>query len=283
MSGFSPSWLALREPADRAARNRDVLAVTALYFAARTSVKVCDLGAGTGSSLRALAEFLPGEQDWTLIDYDAANLAAAREVLAAWADHSKTDSDRLRLEKNGKRIVVRFVQQDFGHEAEWPDGTDLVMASALFDLVSVVWLERFVASLAKQRTPLLAMLTANGELNARPSHFLDEQIAASFRLHQTRDKGFGASAGADAARLLEEILAESGYQPVGGESPWILAHSPLLTETANGIAAAVGENGDVAPDAVQDWLSKTCMPGKTLVVGHRDVFAAPLTLTAAQA
>lgn len=274
MSGFSPDWLALREPADRAARNRDVLAVTALYFAARPRVSVCDLGAGTGSSLRALAEFLPTVQDWTLIDYDPANLAAAREVLTAWADRSESRGGDLHLEKNGKRITARMLQQDFGHAAQWPEGMDLVTASALFDLVSAAWLERFVAALAQQRTPLLSMLTANGELDTRPQHRFDERIAASFRHHQTRDKGFGASAGADAARLLEEILAETGYRPVGGESPWILLHSPLLTETAKGIAAAVIETGDVPADVVQEWLSQTSMPGKTLTVGHRDVFAA---------
>lgn len=274
MSGFSPDWLALREPADRVARNRDVLAVTALYFAARSRVSVCDLGAGTGSSLRALAELLPGEQDWTLIDYDAANLTAARDVLTAWADTAKPEGDGLLLEKYGKRMTVRMLQQDFGREAHWPEGTDLVTASALFDLVSAAWLERFVASLAKHRTPLLAMLTANGEVSGHPYHRLDEQVAASFRRHQTRDKGCGPSAGADAARLLEEILTESGYRPVGGESPWILKHSPLLTETATGIAAAAAENGDIPADALQGWLTQTCLPGKTLTIGHRDVFAA---------
>lgn len=274
MSGFSPSWLALREPADRAARNRDVLAVTALYFAARPRVSVCDLGAGTGSSLRALADHLPDEQDWTLVDYDAANLAAAREVLTAWAERAAAKGDGLFLEKNAKRITVRFIRQDFSRAAQWREDTDLVTASALFDLVSAAWLERFVAALDDHRTPLLAMLTANGEISARPSHRLDEKIAASFRRHQTRDKGFGASAGADAARLLEEILAENGYRPVGGESPWILQHSPLLMETAKGIAGAVAETGDIPTEALQEWLAQTYLPGKTVTIGHRDVFAA---------
>ncbi len=277
MSGFSPDWLALREPADRLARNRDVLAVSALYFAARPRVSVCDLGAGTGSSLRALAELLPPEQDWTLVDYDAANLKAAREVLTAWADTAKPQGEGLLLEKSGKRITVRLWQQDFGREAHWPESVDLITASALFDLVSAAWLERFVAALAKERTPLLAMLTANGEISGHPYHRLDEQVAASFRRHQTRDKGFGPSAGADAARLLEEILTENGYRPVGGESPWMLKYSSLLTETATGIAGAVAETGDIPTDTLQEWLMQTCLPGKTLTIGHRDVFAAMIS------
>lgn len=50
--GFAPQWLALREPADRAARDTALLA-RAAHLAGPAPV-IVDLGAGTGASVRAL-------------------------------------------------------------------------------------------------------------------------------------------------------------------------------------------------------------------------------------
>lgn len=72
VSGFDPTWLALREPADHRSRNQDVADALAARFALRDSVNVVDLGCGTGSNLRAMAELLPKNQSWTLVDHDPA-------------------------------------------------------------------------------------------------------------------------------------------------------------------------------------------------------------------
>ena len=75
MSGFSAEWLALREPADHAARSRDLLRAVAARFAAKAHVSIVDLGAGAGSNLRAIAPALAAErQSWTLVDHDPALL-----------------------------------------------------------------------------------------------------------------------------------------------------------------------------------------------------------------
>ena len=51
MSGFSSSWLTLREPYDRRARNGAVLDAVAAWAAGRPSVAVVDLACGLGSTL----------------------------------------------------------------------------------------------------------------------------------------------------------------------------------------------------------------------------------------
>jgi len=86
MSGFSADWLALREPYDARARNRDVLdSVATAAVAAGDAVAVVDLACGTGSTLRAIAPRLPPRQDWRLVDNDLSLLAraAARQSAAA--------------------------------------------------------------------------------------------------------------------------------------------------------------------------------------------------------
>ncbi|MGD8498218.1 MAG: class I SAM-dependent methyltransferase, partial [Chromatiales bacterium] len=60
MSGFSPDWLALREPLD--ARARSAALVDRLRAQApRGPRRILDLGSGTGSNLRYLAPRLGGE------------------------------------------------------------------------------------------------------------------------------------------------------------------------------------------------------------------------------
>ena len=77
MSGFSASWLALREPYDRRARNADVLNAMAARFREQSSIAVVDLGCGTGSTLRAISPRLPAQQNWRLVDNDLSLLAHA--------------------------------------------------------------------------------------------------------------------------------------------------------------------------------------------------------------
>ena len=78
----TPDWLALREPADAAARDPELAALAARPArrpGARWSIR--DLGCGTGSLGRWLAPQLPGPQHWILHDRDTALLARAEAGL----------------------------------------------------------------------------------------------------------------------------------------------------------------------------------------------------------
>ncbi|MEY4985020.1 MAG: hypothetical protein RIR62_3286, partial [Pseudomonadota bacterium] len=72
--GFSADWLALREPADHAARDARLLRAAA--GVARHRAVVVDLGCGTGSTRRAFGDLLAGAT-WRMVDGDAALLARA--------------------------------------------------------------------------------------------------------------------------------------------------------------------------------------------------------------
>ncbi len=63
-----PDWLAVREPADHAARDAGLVAP--LARALPPHVRAVDLGCGTGSNLRALGPHLGPAQDWVLVDHD---------------------------------------------------------------------------------------------------------------------------------------------------------------------------------------------------------------------
>lgn len=280
MSGFSPEWLALREPADLAARNRRVLTACGRAFEDLDTISVCDVGAGTGASIRALAELLPRRQFWTLVDSDERNLRAAYDQLARWGTDVKGSDGGLSLRKGDRELHIRTHICDLAATPEcWPKGTNLVTASALFDLTSARWLDAFVALLAAQKIALLSMLTFDGAIAAEPPQPLDDAIAKAFCGHQQRDKGFGPAAGPHAAETLETILEHAGFAIETGDSPWAIerSSSALLYATLAGIASAVQEMQTIAPKDIEHWLRSSVINTRVLTIGHRDVFAKPPT------
>lgn len=283
MSGFSPDWLRLREPADHAGRNKALLSKVGRHFRAREQVHVLDLGCGTGSNLRGTFEALPDRQVWTLVDHDLRLLEAARRELADWADRTITAPDRFSLTKGSKRIDVRFRKVDLSHGmSELLAGTlDLVVAAALFDLVSRGWLERFAQALAAHRLPLYTVLTYDGRQSWLPPHVHDDSIHLAFLEHQSSDKGFGSAAGPQATAMLADALSAHGFQTETAESPWTLdgRSSALVTELATGIAHAAGQTGKLGPADVLAWqMERTEMAHVEAAhcrVGHLDLWAMP--------
>ena len=87
MTGFSISWLDLREKADFAARNKQLLIQALAWLRAGhdalvANAIVVDLGAGTGSTLRAMTalNFSLGVNHilWRLVDQDGDLLDTAQ-------------------------------------------------------------------------------------------------------------------------------------------------------------------------------------------------------------
>ncbi|WP_210493900.1 class I SAM-dependent methyltransferase [Microvirga antarctica] len=278
MTDFSAEWLALREPADHAARNAEVLAAAAALFEGREPVTILDLGSGSGSNLRGTAPHLPRHQLWNLVDYDPRLLAAARSSLSSWADAVATRADALRIERAGQVLDVAFRQVDLAEslDAVFEQPVDLVTAAAFFDLVSAQWIDRFAASLAARRLPLYTVLIYNGQEEWVPSHGADAAVNEAFNAHQRGDKGFGPAAGPAAAGLLAEALRAHGYKVLTGDSPWHLgpADAALIAPLADGIADAAQQTGSVSPDDIGDWRAAR-RSARSGVIGHTDLLAIP--------
>jgi len=276
MSGFSPEWLALREPVDHRSRDAGLAGRLSKYFADRKSIRVVDLGCGTGSNLRGTFGLLPNEQDWTLVDYDARLLAAAREAILSWADTSEGAGDTLTVSKHGKTLRVEFRQADLNadlDDALGPD-PDIVTASAFFDLCSVRFIDRFAMAVAQRRAAFFTVLTYNGEQTWSPTHLADIQMLAAFCAHQTSDKGFGPSVGPQAASALRVAFEIAGYVVQEGDSPWQLGETDrqLIADLAGGFASAVAETGRMDASVLASW---SALLRTAAVVGHTDTLATP--------
>ena len=281
MSGFSPDWLALREPADHAARDAGL--VSALARALPKPVRAVDLGCGTGSNLRALAPHLGPRQDWVLVDHDPALLSAATLRLAAWAEWTEEAADGLILHRGGARIVVRFRALDLAADpaAALADRPDLVTAAALFDLASEAWIAAVARAVAAAGAVFYTALTYDGQESWTPPHQDDVAIHAAFLTHMAGDKGFGPAAGPGATEALARAFRAHGYTVGTAGSPWRLgsSESTLLDQLAEGTARAALESGRVSAAASAAWLAARRSSGVLAVIGHRDLLALPFSRT----
>ena len=273
---FSPGWLALREPADHAARAPQVAAAVFAHFAHRTQMTIVDFGCGTGSNLRAMALHLPLSQTWRLIDWDEDLLAAARTRLSAWADDAQERDGVLSLRKADRTLVVHTQKADLARDpGRLLEGVDLLTATAFFDLVSADWMDGLCDALAARKLPLYAILTYDGHEVWSPSHHADDAVLAAFHAHQKSDKGLGLASGPDAAAHLTQALQIRAFHVVSGMSPWRLQQGDLLRQLAQGAASAVTETGAVNPAEIEAWRAAR-ENSASCEIGHVDLFAVPV-------
>jgi hypothetical protein len=265
VSSFAAEWLALREPYDGQARNVDVLAAVGAAFAGLPSVIVVDLACGTGSTTRAIASHLPTRQIWRLADNNLSLLGRAANAAPSAA------------------MTITPTPVDLAHDLEAAlDGpTDLVTASALLDLVSAEWLERFVIETAARRLPVYAALTYDGRAELDPADPLDKAIIASVNRHQRTDKGFGPALGPMAAMATIDRFHNAGHTIVQGLSDWVFAphDRAIQSEIIAGWASAAEEMDELPLAEIVGWLTRRrdlIAAGRSRMrVGHMDVFARP--------
>jgi SAM-dependent methyltransferase len=279
MSGFDPEWLLLREPVDHRSRARGPQDACSGYFGGFEQITVLDLGAGTGSNLRASWLHLPNRQDWCLVDHDPVLLAMARRILSTWACVPQADGEHLAFERSGKALTVSFAYADLRTDIERliAQRPGLVTAAALFDLVSCEWIDRFADALTGARLPLYAVLTYTGNARWEPGHPIDARINSAFNEHQTRSKGFGPAAGPQAARHLAAALRARGYAVDIEDSPWLLTvdDNRLIQSLAHRIVQAVGETDLVPAEILAAWRGAHTHPVRC-EISHVDIFARPL-------
>lgn len=282
-STFPGHWLRLREAADTRARDKRLTRRASDWLEAHgnesRAYSLVDLGSGNGSNPQYLADQLPSPQRWQLIDHDPVLLAQASGRF-----HELQDSD-------GTQVQLITQCHDLSRfNPRLLDGSDLVCASALFDLVSEQWITRLVDACAMRRVAVLFTLTFDGKwtfIDHENRPFMDEEdyfIHALINMHQQRDKGFGPALGGKAPRVLENALVHQGYTVTSAPSPWLLGASDVNTEALalallDDWARAAHEQSPQQASRIATWRARrsaTLLRGDVGVrVGHVDIFAHP--------
>jgi Methyltransferase domain len=267
MSGFSVEWLTLRESYDARARNPAVLQAVTSLLRSKSAVRVVDLGCGTGSTLRTLSPHLPLPQHWDLVDNDPRLLHAACNANAP------------------QEVSLNAVQADLAgdFEAALDRPNDLITISALLDLVSDAWLDRFTRHVTRA-SPVYAALTYDGRIELSPSDPMDAAVTAAVNAHQRTDKGFGPALGPSGAAAAISRFESLGYSVLQGTSDWMIgtADQGIQIELLNGWAAAAHEIESMPNREIDGWLIRRKAAvdrrASTMRVGHVDFLATPSTM-----
>lgn len=260
MGSFSAEWLALREPADHAARATPSLLRWLLpSLPAARPLRVLDLACGTGSNLRYLAPRLGAGQSWTVVDHDPLLLAAIPREFAG-----------CRIESRRLDLALDLDSIDF-------PSFDLVTTSALLDLVSESWLASLVRLCRDSRAAVLFALSYNGHMSFEPAVKDDGIVHSLFNRHQRTDKGFGPALGSDAANATMALLEQAGYDVRADSTDWVLKDDQraLQSELIAGCAAAAAELEPAAKDSIEAWLEQRLSVNAAgharIRVGHQDI------------
>ncbi|WP_242906518.1 class I SAM-dependent methyltransferase [Actinomadura terrae] len=246
-TGFTASWLTLREPADAAARATDLLPPLRAALPPGP-LTIWDVGSGTGSMARWLAPRLPVPQRWILCDTDPALLAQA---------HAPAPFETR---------VGDLATADL-------EGASLVTASALLDILTSAELDGLAAAVTAAGVPALLTLSVVGRVRLTPPDPLDTDLGAAFDDHQRRDGLLGP--GAVAAAI--EAFGRRGAVVRTRPSPWRLgpAHALLAAEWLRGwVAAAVEQRPGLARPAA-GYLGRRLASGFEAEIEHADILAVP--------
>jgi hypothetical protein len=263
-----PSWLALREPADAAARAGDLVDEIRRELPAGRPLVIHDLACGTGAMLRWLAPQLPGPQHWINYDFDADLLAALDAAPGpATADGSQVTTETRHCD------VTRLRTYDLA-------GAALITSSALLDLLTAAELRRLVRVCASAPCPVLITLTVTGLVQLWPPHPLDQDVASAFNAHQRRTTGGRRLLGPDAVDVAARAFGELGRDVVVRASPWRLgpAMGALPAAWLAGWLAAAAEQDPRLADETSSCYAPTRLAdaaanGLRVVVDHRDLLA----------
>lgn len=265
----SAEWLALREPADMAARASELVEEVRSYLPTEGRVAVHDLGCGTGSMARWLAVRLSGPQHWVMYDRDVNLLSLA----AADPPGPAADGAPVTFETR-RRDITRL---DPGELAD----ADLITASALLDMMTAEELDRLVITCAEARCPVLLTLSVAGRVELTPPDPLDRCVTEAFNAHQRRTTGARRLLGPDAVCAAVDGFTRLGVDVRLRPSPWRLGpdQAALAAEWFTGwLAAACEERPELdamAPSYARRRSAEAAAGLLTVTVHHQDLLARP--------
>ena len=262
-------WLALREPADVAARAVDLVDTVRATLTGGGPYVVHDLGAGTGSLGRWLAPLLPGPQHWVLHDRDPDLLARAHAGMPTVA-------------ADGAPVTVHTRRGDLTRLSVTDlDGAALVTASALLDMLTAAEIDQLIAACAGAGCPALFLISVTGIVRLTPADPLDGEVADAFNAHQRRTAGGRRLLGPDAVDACAAAFTRHAMTVQTRPSPWRLGpdQAALTAQWFTGWLGAACEQRPDLTELTREYAQRRLDEANAgrlgVLVDHTDLVAVP--------
>ena len=265
----SRRWLALREPADAAARAADLVEHLRSHRPEPGPWVIHDLGCGTGAMGRWLGPRLSGLQHWVVHDRDADLL----EVAAAELPGSAADGAAVTVEPR-QSDITRLRADDLA-------GATLITASALLDMLTEDELAGLVTLCVDAGCPALLTLTVAGGARLVPADPVDRRVAAAFDAHQRRTSERGRLVGPDAVTVAVDHFSRLAAKVLVEPSPWRLgaAEAELAVEWFTGWVRAACEQQAALGAETDDYTRRRVAEARAgqlgVTVNHADLLVLP--------
>lgn len=285
-NNFDIDWLAERYPFDVEARNKTVEQAAVDYLKTDGPVVIVDVGAGTGSNCLYFLDKLQQDQSWIFIEKDPALAPALINRLTEYASFHKYNWSL----KDGvyemltpfKKVTFKIISDTLFKIGQIVDlsTVDLVVANAVFDLLSKVQISQFLDQLTQNKVACLFTLHYTG-MRFIPEDPFDQSYIDLYDGHMMRPQSFGQALGKMAAAHIVQRFEEANYTLQKGDSSWnvmqddIKMHYYLL----NFMESALSELS--YPTELQDYFPKWLKYKKELIITrqqrlevmHLDLFA----------
>jgi hypothetical protein len=266
----SGHWLDLREPADAAARDPELVEHLRRRLPSTGCLVIHDLGSGTGSMGRWLAPLLTGPQHWVLHDRDEDLL----DVAAAEPPGQAADGAGVSVETRASDVAL-LSPGDFADAS-------LITASALLDLLTRDELDGLIDACTKAGCPVLLSLSVVGRVDLAPANLMDSRVGAAFDAHQRRLTERGRLLlGPDAVAAAVEGFRRRGAEVLLRPTPWLLsaAEADLAAEWFTGwLGAACEQSVGLASETAsyaRRRLAEARAGELAVTVGHADLLVLP--------
>jgi SAM-dependent methyltransferase len=296
-------YLLSKKPADDRALNRPVLSALSKHLKdleltglGQGPLEVLELGAGVGTMVSRLSDWdVIGKARYTLVDRDAASLAAARDHIAKWGTIASSTSENdalapLLIERGAAQINVVFEHRDafdFIRASENLARFDLVVANAVLDLMDLEPALKTIWQGLKPNAPYWFSINFDGETIFLPETDLDALVMQLY--HRTMDERVrdGEPCGdSKTGRHLLELLPKSGASLLAaGSSDWVVFpqggaypddEAYFLHHIVNTIDVALTGRAELDRTAFAQWIERRHAQidrGELIYIAHQiDVF-----------
>ncbi len=281
--GFDTGWLNERFAYDNAARNTEVEQAFINHFRFKEKLSILDIGAGTGANCLYFMERLFKNQEWTLIEKDPQLCEACKQRIERFLlDYNffyTYEDNVFRIKIWESRVKIKIINASFFDLKELVDldQIDVLMAAAVFDVLTLEQFEEVMKPIVASKTALFTSMNYHS-MKCLPEESLDIEFVSAYENHMMREQTIGVAMGPKCSSLIEAFFKQHQIEFIKGSSQWKLderaqkMHSFLL----NFMEGALGEEALVDLKIFNSWLSEKRALSQSgrlnMEVNHLDYF-----------